>query len=316
MVITLRQLSYFKALAQQRNFRRAAEACHVSQPALSVQIRDLEAALLGPLVERQSRDVVLTPFGRQVLETAERILGEVSALEQGARRRGGMTERLSLGVIPTIAPYFLPGALAALRTSDISLDVEVTESKTDTLLDQLAAGELDACVIALPAERDGVVAVPLFEDRFLLAGSAGRLEPLHESISPEGLSESQLLLLEDGHCLTDQALEVCGRARGHTRINMSASSLATLARLVEAGFGLTLMPEIAALTETRAAGGMVLRRFAEPEPARRIGLVRRATTPPGDWFGALAALLTGVGEELVVAARDRFAPRDAPPPPS
>ncbi|WP_417719179.1 LysR substrate-binding domain-containing protein [Salipiger sp.] len=303
MTITLRQLSYFKALAQQRNFSRAALACNVSQPALSVQIRELEAALNGPLIERHARDAVLTPFGRQVLDVADRVLGEVAGLEQAARRRGGMAGRLALGVIPTIAPYFLPEVLEALRSRDISLDVAVTEAKTDRLLDLLAEGALDACVIALPLTRDGITALPLFEDRFLLAGSAGRLDLYPEAPHPEGLGEAQLLLLEDGHCLTDQALAVCGRGRGHARINMAASSLATLSRLVEAGFGLTLIPEIALRTETRNAADLHLRRFAVPEPSRSVCLARRGTASEPGWFTDLAAILSAVGAQLIAEAR-------------
>ncbi|MCT4373505.1 LysR family transcriptional regulator [Yangia mangrovi] len=303
MPVTIRQLSYFRALAAQRNFRRAAESCNVSQPALSVQIRELEAALNGPLVERQARDVVLTPFGREVLESAERILAEVAGLEHAARRRGGLTGTLSLGVIPTIAPYFLPEALAALRAEDISLDVEVTETKTETLLARLAEGALDAALVALPIEEEGIEVLPLFEDRFLLAGSAARLAQISGVPSPEGLAESQLLLLEDGHCLTDQALAVCGRGRGNARINMGATSLSTLSRLVAAGFGLTLMPEVAALTELRASPGMRLRRFGAPQPARIVALARRASNHREGWFTELADVLQTVGEGLVEGVR-------------
>ncbi|NDV97961.1 LysR substrate-binding domain-containing protein [Salipiger sp. PrR002] len=303
MPVTLRQLSYFKALAEQRNFRRAAETCHVSQPALSVQIRELEAALNGPLVERHARDVVLTPFGREVLDSAERVLSEIAGLEQAARRRAGLAGRLSLGVIPTIAPYFLPEALAALRAEDISLDVEVTEAKTERLLAQLANGALDAALVALPIEDEGIEVLPLFEDRFLLAGSAARLDQIARVSSPEGLAESQLLLLEDGHCLTDQALAVCGRGRGNARINMGATSLSTLSRLVAAGFGLTLMPELAALTELRASPGMGLRRFAQPEPSRLVALARRASSHQEGWFTELADILQTVGDDLVARVR-------------
>lgn len=303
MPVTLRQLSYFRALAAQRNFRRAADSCNVSQPALSVQIRELEAALNGPLVERQARDVLLTPFGREVLASAERILAEVAGLEHAARRRGGLTGTLSLGVIPTIAPYFLPEALAALRAEDISLDVEVTETKTETLLARLAEGALDAALVALPIEQEGIEVLPLFEDRFLLAGSAARLASIGGVPSPEGLAESQLLLLEDGHCLTDQALAVCGRGRGNARINMGATSLSTLSRLVAAGFGLTLMPEVAALTELRASPGMHLRRFGTPEPARIVALARRASSHREGWFTELADVLQTVGDALVEGVR-------------
>lgn len=305
MNVTLRQLSYFRALARHRNFGRAAEAVHISQPALSVQIKELEATLGGTLVERQARDVLLTPFGRQVLNQAEKILQEVQALEDSARWKGGLSGRLSLGVIPTIAPYLLPGALAALRAQDLQLDVQVQEGKTVRLIDALKGGQLDAAVLALPAGEPGLVEEPLFEDRFLLAGTEARLAALGnaETLRPTELRPTQLLLLEDGHCLTDQALEVCGQGRGHAQINMGASSLATLTRLVAAGFGLTLMPELAALSERQAAPDMHLLRFASPEPSRTIGLVRRASSVDDGWFSDLAEVLRATGKKLINTAR-------------
>ncbi len=317
MNLTLRQLTYFRALAAQRHFGRAAETVNISQPALSVQIREMEAQLGAPLVERRARDVVLTPFGRMVLGHAERIEDEMQRLAQSARGRGGLPGKLRLGMIPTIAPYILPGTLEALRSDDISLDVQVQEAKTDRLIGALQAGELDAAVMALPVEGEGLSAVALFEDRFLLAGTAARLEALgagRETLRPDGLGPSQLLLLEDGHCLTDQALDLCGRSRRHAQIDMGASSLATLTRLVAAGFGLTLMPELAAMAETRAAPGVELVRFADPEPERVIGLVRRGSTPGGGWFSDLAEVIRHVGEDVVGAAhplREKRAPDPA-----
>jgi len=306
MNITLRQLSYFKALSEQRNFGRAAEVVSISQPALSVQIREMEAALGEKLVERRARDVVLTPFGRLILTHATRVLGEMQALNEAARWQGGLTGRLSLGIIPTIAPYILPAALEALRSRDISLDVQVREAKTDQLIQEVQSGQLDAAIVALPVAAEGLTEWPLFEDRFLLAGSAARLAalgPAAEALRPSALDQSPLLLLEDGHCLTDQALEVCGRGRGHAQIDMGASSLATLSRLVEAGFGLTLMPEIAASIEQRAAPGMHLRRFSNPEPARRIAVVRRQSSQNEAWFAKLAEVLQAVGQSLIDTAR-------------
>ncbi|SHK81191.1 LysR family transcriptional regulator, hydrogen peroxide-inducible genes activator [Roseovarius marisflavi] len=306
MNITLRQLSYFKALSEQRNFGRAAEVVSISQPALSVQIREMEAALGEKLVERRARDVVLTPFGRLILTHATRVLGEMQALTEAARWQGGLTGRLSLGIIPTIAPYILPAALEALRSRDISLDVQVREAKTDQLIQEVQTGQLDAAIVALPVAAEGLNEWLLFEDRFLLAGSAARLAalgPTAETLRPAALDQSPLLLLEDGHCLTDQALEVCGRGRGHAQIDMGASSLATLSRLVEAGFGLTLMPEIAASIEQRAAPGMHLRRFCAPEPARRIALVRRQSSQNEAWFAKLAEVLQSVGQSLIDTAR-------------
>ncbi|GAA6207390.1 hydrogen peroxide-inducible genes activator [Cognatishimia sp. WU-CL00825] len=302
MNLTIKQLSYFKALATHRNFGRAAAACFVSQPAMSVQIRELERTLNGRLVERHARDIVLTPFGRQTLDYANRILADVADLERAARWRSGLAGKLALGMIPTIAPYLLPSALAALRARDISLDVQVMEGKTDRLIGLLEAGNLDAAVMALPSGVEGLTDVPLFEDRFLLAGTPARVDALEaavESLQPTALENHQLMLLEDGHCLTDQALDVCGRGRGHSQINMGASSLSTLSRLVEAGFGLTLMPELAAQVEQAATPGITLRRFAEPQPSRQIGLVRRAGSDDDGWFAELATLLTEVGQGLL-----------------
>ena len=307
MSVTLKQLTYFKALAEHRNFGRAAEACHVSQPALSVQIRELEANLNGPLVERHARDVVLTPFGRQTLAHAERVLAEVETLQRSARWRSGLAGKLALGMIPTIAPYLLPDALAALRARDISLDVQVMEGKTDRLISMLLAGSLDAAVMALPAGAEGLTEHPLFEDRFLLAGMPSRIAALTdaaESLRPAVLESHQLMLLEDGHCLTDQALEVCGRGRGHSLINMGASSLPTLSRLVAAGFGFTLMPELAAQVETKATPGITLHRFSDPQPSRQIGLVRRVGSEEEGWFMELAEVLRDVGQTLIGNTND------------
>ncbi len=306
MTLTFRQLTYFRALAEHRHFGRAAAAVSVSQPALSVQIRDMETALGQPLVERRARDVVLTPFGRLMLGHAAEVNTAMRNLEEAARWHGGLSGLLRIGLIPTLAPYLLPGALEALRSGDISMDVQVQEAKTDRLTADLLAGRLDAVVMALPLTAEGLMAQPLFEDRFLLAGSAARLAAVGasaEALRPDGLGAQQLLLLEDGHCLTDQALEACRRGRGHAQIDMGASSLATLTQLVAAGFGLTLMPEIAAAAEVRGAPGVHLQRFAAPEPARTICLVRRASTLGEGWFSQLADVLTGVGAELTQAAR-------------
>ena len=306
MNITLRQLTYFKALSEHRHFGRAAEAASISQPALSVQIRAMEASLGQPLVERGGRDMVLTPFGRRILAHAEQVLDEMAALEETARWRTGLAGRLNLGMIPTIAPYILPDVLEALRSEDISLDVQMQEAKTDRLIAMLLEGRLDAAVMALPVAEEGLTGTPLFEDRFLLAGNAARLAALGsaaETLRPTELGRTPMLLLDDGHCLTEQALEICGRGRSHAQIDTGASSMPTLSRLVAAGFGLTLIPELAAPTELRAAPGMRVMRFAAPEPSRRIGLVRRATASPDAWFGQLAEVLRRVGTTVLAAAR-------------
>ncbi|WP_170358212.1 MULTISPECIES: hydrogen peroxide-inducible genes activator [Ruegeria] len=306
MNFTLRQLKYFSAVAEQRNFGRAAQVCHVSQPALSVQIKALEDSLGGPLFERQARDILLTPLGRDVLDHARQVLGAADRLDQFAKDRSGGHRSLAIGIIPTIAPYLLPGVLAGLRSSDVSLRVQVREARTERLLTMLRAGEIDAGVMALPAGGSELFELPLFQDRFLLAGSSARLKgmvPNPEALRPLDLQTAQLMLLDDGHCLTDQALEVCGRDRSSGLINMGASSLATLSRLVAEGFGLTLMPELAARAESDAVPGLKLLRFGTPQPARTVGLVRRASTVGEDWFDGLAQVIRQVGEDIVTATR-------------
>ena len=290
MRFALRQLNYFKSLCQHRNFDRPAEACHVSQPALSMQIRALEAIMGRQLAERRARDVVLTPLGRQVLAQAEVLLSAAQDLDRLARDQGAGRRSLSLGLIPTLAPYLLPGILAELRAQDLQLNVQIREAHTERLLAELQAGDLDAAILALPTGDTGLVELPLFEDRFLLVGSAARLTALRQggkSIRPQDLRTEQLMLLEDGHCLTDQALEVCGMMASAPGINMGAGSLATLSRLVAAGFGLTLMPELAVKSECEAAEGLVVQRFPDPQPSRQIGLVRRPTTAGDGWSSSL-----------------------------
>lgn len=306
MNFTLRQLQYFRAVAEQRNFGRAAQVCHVSQPALSVQIKSLEETLGGVLFERQARDILLTPLGRDVLDHARQVLGAADRLDQFARDHSGGHRSLSLGIIPTIAPYLLPGVLAGLRAGDVSLRVQIREARTERLLTLLRSGEIDAAVLALPAGGAEFQEIPLFQDQFLLAGSATRLKRLTsspEALRPLDLKSAQLMLLEDGHCLTDQALEVCGQDRTSGQINMGASSLATLSRLVAEGFGLTLMPELAAHSESEAVSGLKMLRFGTPQPARTVGLVRRSSTSGDDWTDRLARVIKDVGEEIVAATR-------------
>ncbi|TCP41019.1 LysR substrate-binding domain-containing protein [Rhodovulum marinum] len=309
MNITLRQLSYFIALAEARNFGRAAETMHVSQPALSVQIRELEATLGAQLVERKPRDVVLTPAGHDLLRHARRVMEEMRALKDSARWQSGLGGRLSLGVIPTVAPYLLPVALPMLRAQNLSLDLGIREALTDRLLVDLAEGRLDAALVALPTGRVDLVERDLFEDRFLLAGSAAQIGALGagaEGIRPAALDPDRLLLLEEGHCLSDQALEVCAMKRDATRVDLGASSLATLCGLVAEGFGLTFLPEIALQSEQSASPGLTVRRFGAPEPARRLGLVRRRLSRDDGWFTGLAELLAEAGDRLTAHARARI----------
>ncbi len=318
MNVTLRQLSYFVALAEQGAFGRAAESVSVSQPALSVQIRELESQLGVLLVERLPRETRLTRAGQEVLERARQILGEVEELGHVARRQQGLSGRLHLGVIPTVAPYFLPRALPLLRAQDVALDLKVREAQTHTLIGDLLSGRLDAAVIALPSGHEGLEEIALFRDRFLLAGSPAQLAELRAggSIKPGELAPERLLLLDEGHCLADQALAACAVERAATRVDLGASSLGTLCGLVSEGFGMTFLPEIAVESETASAPQMALMPFAAPEPFRTIGLVRRHRAADGDWFETLSAVLRQAGAELVDRARpfcDSLMPQTAGP---
>lgn len=308
MKITLRQLAYFRALAQARNFGRAAELANVSQPALSMQIKELEGILGVDLVERLPRDVRLTRAGRDVLARAERILAEAAELESQARRQG-LTGALTLGMIPTIAPYLLPGALARLRAGDITRDLRLREALTSDLLQGLREGRLDAIVLADPAPAPDLVAEPLIADQFVLAGSPARLNPATPPPSPRALKPDHLLLLDEGHCLADQALEVCALDRSATRLDLGASSLSTLCGLVAEGFGLTLLPELALSAEAQGNPALTLQRFDSPEPARNIALLRRKSSEGGAWFDDLANHLRASCTELQDKARSLCPPR-------
>ncbi|WP_226550722.1 hydrogen peroxide-inducible genes activator [Celeribacter naphthalenivorans] len=306
-MLTLRQMTYFVALAERRSFSAAAEAVHVTQPALSQQIKEMEASLGTQLVERLPRDIRLTRAGQVVLERCHEILALTRNLEAEIRLSKGLTGRLTLGVIPTIAPYLLPRALTRIKAAALDLDMRVREAQTAELIAMVAAGQLDAAVIALPYDTLGLMAEPLFTDRFLLAGSQARIEALTAQSAPRptDLSPDTLLLLDEGHCLADQALDVCGLKRTRQTVDLGASSLATLCGLVAQGFGLTFLPEIALCSEMAASPDMAVRRFPDPQPERTVALVRRHSTEVKEWFTELAALLKDAGEELLCEARVR-----------
>lgn len=302
MNITLRQLRYFLALAPEGHFTRAAEAAHVTQPALSMQIRALEIEVGSPLVERTPQGVVLTPQGRAMEAHARQVMTSMAGLEQ-AMRQPGQGGRLMLGMIPTVAPYLLPEALPILRARDLSRDLHLREAQTDRLIDELSQGRLDAAVVATPPDTDGLVAELLFRDHFLLAGSRDRIAGLGTARpEPRDLDPGHLLLLDEGHCLGDQALEVCGLGRRTARLDLGAASLSTLCRLAAQGMGLTFLPQLAARQECAAAPGLSVVEFPDPQPCRDILLLRRATTPAGGWFDELAESMRTAGRALMPAS--------------
>ncbi|MEM7670139.1 MAG: LysR substrate-binding domain-containing protein [Pseudomonadota bacterium] len=287
MKLTLRQLEYLVALADEGHFGRAAERVSVSQPALSQQIREIEANLGVELVER-GKKIRLSRAGMQAVEKAREILALAGDLEQMAPRLDGLSGSLRLGVIPTVAPYLLPRVLA--RMSHQKIDIQVQEALTERLLQGVTDGTIDAALCAAPIVQPGLSLEPIFRDRFLYAAPKGSPRP--EALRPDTIPAERLLLLDDGHCLADQALAVCGLRRESS--SLGAASLTTLSRLVAEGFGVTLMPEIAAPVEGH---DLNLHRFAAPEPSRTIGLVTRTTSDGQRWVPELVALLRAASDD-------------------
>lgn len=301
MNVTFRQLRYFLALAQQGHFTRAAEAMNVSQPALSMQIRALEDQVGAILVERTAAGLVLTPEGRALEDHARRVMAAMAGLHE-AMRQPGRGGRLMLGMIPTVAPYLLPEALPLLRARDLGRDLHLREAQTDQLVQDLLQGRLDVAVVASVPDRHDLVARPLFEDPFLLAGSADQIAGLgSRPLAPRDLDPGRLLLMDEGHCLGDQALALCGLTRRDGRLDLGAASLATLCRLAAQGLGLTFLPRLALDQERAAAPGLSVMAFPDPAPARQIMLLHRATTPSGGWLDSVAETLALAGGRVMAS---------------
>jgi LysR family transcriptional regulator, hydrogen peroxide-inducible genes activator len=310
-MITLRQLRYLSALAKHGHFGRAAEACSVTQPALSMQIRDLERTLGVAVVERRPGEVMLTDIGREIARRGENVLTASRDLVDFARHRSGvLTGRLTLGVIPSLAPYLLPRILPVLQSQFPELRLELRETQTRQLIDDIKSGALDAAMLALPLGEDDIETMALFEDLFLLAVPSGdpRLETVR--VAASDIDQSRLILLEDGHCLRDQALAFCatatrGRASGANGTVFGASSLTTVMQMVAGGYGVTLIPQIAADVERRDERVKFLR-LENPQPGRSIGLAFRRTSPRKADFAALGEVVKqGVDVAPVEASRKR-----------
>jgi LysR family hydrogen peroxide-inducible transcriptional activator len=275
--LTLKQLRYFEALAQHHHFGRAANACAVSQPALSVQIRELEDTLGAKLFERGARKARLTSFGDEFALRVRPILRSVDELgELALASRDRLVGRLRIGIIPTIAPYLLPAIIGNLTRMNDAIDLQIRETLTPQLVDELTEGRLDAAVVALPISEPSLTEIALFEENFVL------VRPNRDAAKPvpnrEALREMKLLLLEEGHCFRNQALSFCNIQSSRPREILDASSLATLVQMVGSGMGVTLIPEMAIVVETRSAP-VSIARFSEPQPTRTIGMIWRKTSP-------------------------------------
>jgi LysR family hydrogen peroxide-inducible transcriptional activator len=291
--VTLRQLRYFDALARHGHFGRAAEACAVSQPALSMQIKEMEQALGGVLLERSARQVALTRLGEELQLRVRDILRSVDELGDFARAsQDRLAGRLCVGMIPTVAPYLLPKVIENLARMHPELDIHVRETLTPKLIKEVAEGRLDTAIVALPVSEPSLTEVALFTENFLLV-RPGEAEGTPVP-SRDRLREMRLLLLEEGHCFRDQALSFCNMQSSPPREVLDASSLSTLVQMVGAGIGVTLIPEMAVAVETRSAPVSVSR-FRNPQPSRTIGMVWRRTSP-------LARQLRQISEVVCLAA--------------
>jgi LysR family hydrogen peroxide-inducible transcriptional activator len=284
--ITLKHLRYFAALARHRHFGHAAEALAISQPALSLQMKELEAILGAPLVERGPRQIRLTGLGEEVALRAREILRGVDEVASLARASSWPPAgRLRLGIIPTIAPYLLPGVLGLLGRRFPNLVLHPREAVTAKLVRDLADGRLDLAIVALPVSEPGLAEHPLFDESFLLVRPAAQAaEPVPRL---EELAQMPLLLLEEGHCFRDQAIAACKLPRTPKGEIMEGSSLSTLVQMVAAGLGVTLIPEMAAAVEGRSAP-VVVERLADRPPSRTVGLIWRQSDPLAHSYSALA----------------------------
>lgn len=271
--VTLKQLRYFDALAHHGHFGDAADACAISQPALSMQIKGLEQSLNCILFERGPRRVRLTTVGRAYLTRARTILRSVDELEDLARAsEGRLVGDLRVGIIPTIAPYLLPPIMGDLSRLFPDVDIHIRETMTSTLLQELVDGKIDAAIVALPVSEPTVTEVALFDESFVLVRpETDRDKPIPDR---DMLSEMRLLLLEEGHCFRDQALSFCNAQSTLPRETLDATSLSTLVQMVGAGLGVTLIPEMAVAVETRSAA-VAIDCFCAPQPTRTIGMIWR-----------------------------------------
>jgi len=292
-VLTLRQMRYFEALASTRHFGRAALLVHISQPALSAQIMEMEEHLGVRLVERSRSGVMLTRRGQDVLRRVRHILQDVDKLETSVRDSGRLLDTLvRIGIIPTVAPYLVPKLVPHLRAGYPQIEIELKEAVTDRLVADLADGRLDAVIAALPVEAENLDSMALFNDRFFMAMARNDRDVLTSPLTENQVDAERLLLLEEGHCLRDQALAVCGTAGKRSLVNFGATSMTTLLQMVAHDMGMTLIPEMAIETET-ARNTLRIVPFAEPVPSREIGLVWRKTSGRLPDMAALADAIRG-----------------------
>ena len=298
--MNLRDLRYLVALDEHRHFGRAAAASFVSHPTLSTQIRKLEDELGVSLVERAPRRVMLTPIGRDIAARARKVIAEVEQMTEIARRsQDPEAGTVRLGLFPTLAPYLLPHVLPGLRKRFPRLELLLVEEKTDQILARLRDGRLDAGLLALPVHDDQLHVEPLFDEPFLLAVPQSHPMAGRASLRLRDLDDQHLLLLEEGHCLRDQALDVCRMSGADERDGFRATSLETLRQMVASGVGITLLPMLSVQPPVPVSPDIALLPFRDKAPHRRIAMVWRRSSAMAGFLQLLAAQLRGLPPALL-----------------
>jgi LysR family hydrogen peroxide-inducible transcriptional activator len=309
--MNLQDLRYLVALADHRHFGRAAEACFVSQPTLSTQIKKLERELGVELIERTPRQIMLTNVGESIVERARVVLRETDNIREVARRATDPEAgSLRIGLFPTLAPYLLPHIVPELHERFPKLELLLVEEKSAVIHQRLRDGQLDIGLLALPVQDDHLHCEPLFTEDFVLAVPAGHpLSKVQGEVSASVLAGEHVLLLEEGHCLRDQALSVCQLAGAEERSGFRATSLETLRQMVAAGVGVTLLPELAVTPPVPASPDIDLVRFDAPVPSRQIAMFWRRTSAYADFLPEVAEVIREVATPLVLHQPDRRRPR-------
>jgi LysR family hydrogen peroxide-inducible transcriptional activator len=287
--MNLRALQYFVKLADLKHFSNAANACFVSQPTLSTQIRKLEDELGVQLVERAPKNIMLTPVGADVAERARLVLSDIDQIRAVARRAGDPSDgKLRVGLFPTLAPYLLPHVVPVIRKNYPNLSLHLAEEKTEVIVRMLQQGELDAALLALPISEDGLEVEILFEEPFVLAVPDNHPLRTKTQVTLADLNGNELLLLDEGHCLREHALEVCALAGANERVDFHATSMETLRQMVAADVGITLMPMLSVKPPIARTGNLFFLPFADPAPSRTIALVWRSSSALSDFLRELA----------------------------
>jgi len=298
--MNLRSLQYFVTLADLKHFSKAADACFVSQPTLSTQIRKLEEELGVQLVERSPKNIMLTPAGEEIALRAQQVLHDVEQIRTVARRSHHPDEgRLRLGIFPTLAPYLLPHVVPSLRERYPRLHLQLSEEKTEDCLSLLRRGALDAALLALPVPSEGLEIEILFQEPSVVALPGDHELAGKTRIGLEDLNGSELLLLEEGHCLREHALEVCALAGAHERVDFHATSMETLRQMVAASVGITLMPILAVKPPIAKTKNLSVRPFAGTVPARTIAMVWRSSSALGTFLRELSASFRDLPQGLL-----------------